>query len=115
MSYKILPLTPNANQSFTCTLPIDSKNISLAFTFTYNEFGGYWFMSVMDAKTKTMLLDAVPLVTGEFPAADILGQYEYLNIGSAAIVPTSSLMTDIPDFNNLGTEYVLLWGDTLVS
>lgn len=115
MPYKIIPLTPNANQSFSCTLPVDGKNITLAFTFTYNAPGGYWFMSVTDVKTNKKLLDAVPLVTGEFPAADLLGQYEYLGIGSAAIVPTSSLATGIPDDTTLGTEYVLVWGDTVVS
>jgi hypothetical protein len=113
MSYKIVPLIPNANQSFTCTLPVDSKNITLAFTFTYNSVGGYWFMSVADVKTNVMLLDAVPLVTGEYPAADILGQYSYLGIGSALIVPTSSLAPDTPDFTNLGTEFVLVWTDTM--
>lgn len=112
MSYNIIPLTP-MNQSFTCTVPVDSKNITLGFTFTYNEPGGYWFMAVKDAKTNTMLLDAVPLVTGEFPAADLLGQYTYLGIGSAAIVPTSSLATGIPDDTNLGSDYVLVWGDTV--
>lgn len=114
MSYKIIPLIPNANQRFTCTLPIDSKNITLAFTFTYNAVGGYWYMSVSDDKKNTMLLDAVPLVTGEFPAADLLGQYTYLGIGSAAIVPTSSLATGIPDDTSLGTNFVLCWGDTVV-
>lgn len=113
MAYKIIPLTPNANQSFSCTLPVDAKNITLAFTFRYNTIGGYWFMSVADAKTSAQLLDAVPLVTGEYPAADLLGQYEYLGIGSAAIVPTSTLATSIPDDTTLGTDYVLVWGDTV--
>lgn len=114
MAYKIIPLTPNANQSLTCTLPVDGKNITLNFTFRYNAVGGYWFMSVTDARSKVMLLDAVPIVTGEFPAADLLGQYTYLGIGSAIIVPKSSLETSIPNENNLGSDYVLVWGDTLV-
>jgi hypothetical protein len=113
MSYKIIPLTPSANQSLTCTLPVDSKNITLSFTFTYNTPGGYWFMSVTDTKTNALLLDAVPMVTGEYPSADLLSQYEYLGIGSATIMPTSSLTTDIPDFSNLGTDYLLVWGDTV--
>jgi hypothetical protein len=87
----------------------------LTFSISYNEPGGYWFMAVSDAKTKTLLLDAVPLVTGQYPAADLLGQYEYLGIGSAVIVPTSSLANDIPDDTNLGTDYVLVWGDTVGS
>jgi hypothetical protein len=115
MAFKIVPLVPNINQSFNCTLPIDSKNLTLAFTFIYNAVGNYWFMSVTDTRTNTLLLDAVPLIRGEYPAADILGQYGYLGIGSALIVPTSSLGTDIPHELDLGTEYVLVWGDTVVS
>lgn len=113
MATKIIPLAPGSNQSFTCTLPIDSKNITLAFTFTYNSIGEYWFMSVTDVKTNTLLLDAVPLVTGLFPAADLLGQYTYLGIGSAAIVPVSSLAQGIPGAANLGSDFVLVWTDTV--
>ncbi|NHN33548.1 hypothetical protein G9U52_27405 [Paenibacillus sp. S3N08] len=110
----MVPLVPGRNQSFTCTLPIDSKNVTLAFTFTYNRIGEYWFMSITDSRSNTLLLDAVPLVTGLFPAEDLLGQYTYLGIGSASIVPVSSLSeADIPNEWNLGTDYVLVWGDTI--
>jgi hypothetical protein len=114
MAYKVVPLAPNGNQSLTCTLPVDGKNLTLNLNFRYNTVGSYWFMSVTDAKTKAMLLDAVPMVTGEFPAAELLGQYTYLGIGSAVIVSRSSLKTGIPDETNLGSDYVLIWGDTLV-
>lgn len=113
MPFNIIPIMPKANQSFTCTLPIDSKNVALGFSFTYNEPGGYWFMSVADGKTNTPLLDAVPLVTGEFPAANLLEQYEYLGIGSAFVVPVDSLSYGIPSLENLGADYVLVWGDTI--
>lgn len=114
MAYKIIPLTPGTNQSFTCTLPVDTKNITLAFTFTWNGVGEYWFMSITETRSNTLLLDAVPLVTGLFPAADLLGQYSYLGIGSAAVVPASSLSAaNAPTESNLGSEYVLVWGDTV--
>lgn len=113
MATKVIPLMPGANQSFTCTLPIDSKNITLGFTFTWNGFAEYWFMSITDVKTNTLLLDAVPLVTGLFPAADLLGQYTYLGIGSAAVVPVSAVETGIPGKSNLGSDFVLVWTDTV--
>ncbi|MGO4496426.1 hypothetical protein AB4114_11070 [Paenibacillus sp. 2RAB27] len=115
MAYKVVPLTSNPNQSFTCTLPVDGKNITLSFTFRYNVMAEYWFMSVTNFKTKELLLDAVPLITGDYPAANLLEQYEYMNIGSAFVVPTNSLAIGIPDDTNIGTEYVLVWGDTFVS
>lgn len=113
MADRIIPLIPNTNQTLTCTLPIDGKNIALKFSFTYNTVGKYWFMSVGDA-ARGMLLDSVPLVVGQYPAADLLEQYRYLGIGSAVIVPTSSIATGIPEESNLGTDYVLVWGDTIV-
>lgn len=115
MAYKIIPLTTNPNQSFSCTLPVDGKNLTLSFTFRYNHIMKYWFMSVSNHKTKVLILDSIPLVTGEFPAANLLEQYEYLGIGSAAIIPTSSIANSFPDDINLGSEYVLVWGDTLVN
>ncbi|MEK8128659.1 hypothetical protein WMW72_12150 [Paenibacillus filicis] len=112
MATRIVPLIPGSNQSFNCTLPVDEKNITLGFTFTWNGVGEYWFVSVTDVKNKELMLDAVPLVTGEYPAADILGQYTYMGIGSAAVVPISGA-AGIPNLNNLGTDFVLVWTDTL--
>lgn len=107
----IVPLTPSLNQSLTCTLPVDSSNITLSFTFTYNAQGGYWFMSVTDA-SNTLLLDGVPVITGQYPAANILGQYQHLGIGSAYLVPVSSVLADNPDFDSLGSDFVLVWSDS---
>lgn len=107
----IVPLTPGSNQTLSCTLPVDSKNITMTFQFTYNAESGYWFMSVKD-NTGALLLDAVPLLTGKHPAANILEPYQYLGIGSAYLVPTSNGLTDLPNFENLGTDFVLVWSDT---
>lgn len=68
-------------------------------------------MSITDS-AGSLLLDVVPLVTGDYPAANLLKQYSYLNIGSAYIVPASNNLIDNPDFTNLGTDYVLVWNDT---
>jgi len=113
MPFVKVPIVPNANQSFTCTLPIDNKNIILAFGITYNSVADYWAMSIRDVRTNTQLLDGVPLVTGEYPGANLLEQFEYMGIGSAVIAPTSSLAKDRPGVSNLGTEWALVWGDTL--
>jgi hypothetical protein len=110
---KIIPLTANPDQTLTCTLPVDNKNITLNLRFRYNTIGEYWWMSATDAITSKMLIDGVPLVTGEYPAADLLEQYAYLGIGSAVIVPVGSPLIDRPTDANLGTEFVLLWGDTV--
>lgn len=109
----IIPLTTDPNQNFTCTVPVDAQNITLFFVFRYNTEAQYWFMSVSNATTGQILLDSIPLLTGEYPSADLLGQYTYLGIGSATIVKTGTLPGDTPNDTNLGSEYVLVWGDTV--
>lgn len=111
MATQIVPLTPNMNQNFKITLSVDGKNITLNLAFVYNTPGGYWFMSISD-NIGNMLLDAIPLVTGNYPTADILGQYTYLGLGSAMIVPIGSVQ-GIPNETNLGTDFVLAWSDTV--
>jgi len=113
MATKMIPLIPGANQSLECTLPVDDKNITLSFRFTYNRVAEYWFMSIADASTNALLLDAVPLVTGIYPAADLLGQYQYLGIGSATIVVVDSSERGIPAFPTLGSQFYLVWTDTV--
>lgn len=112
MATKILPLTSDPNQNFTCTLPIDSKNLTLRFNFRWNVDGKYWWMAVSNPNTGHSLLDGVPLLTGEYPAANILEQYKYLGIGSAFLIKTGQLDMDNPDDTNLGTDFVLVWSDT---
>ena len=111
--YNIVPLTVEPNQNFVCTIPVDAKNITLQFTCRYNTEAEYWFISVSDAQTGQYYIDSVPLITGVYPAADILEQYAYLGIGSATIVKIGSIAGDYPDSTNLGTDFVLVWGDTV--
>jgi hypothetical protein len=113
MSFKIIPLTADPDQTFICTLPIDSKNITLRFRFRYNTEAGYWFMTILDANTNEYILDSVPMVDGNYPAADLLGQYSYMGLGSATIIKRGESNSEIPGEYNLGSEYLLIWGDTI--
>ena len=69
-------------------------------------------MSVKDRKTNILLIDSLPLITGSYPAADLFAQYKYLGLGSAVIIKTGSLLMDYPNNTNLGTDFVLAWGDS---
>lgn len=109
-NYYIIPLTTNPNQYLTVTIPIDGKNITLNLVLRYNLNSNYWVMTVIDISNNT-IIDSLPLVPGGYPAADILGQYEYLGIGSAYIVNASNIQQDIPSDTTLGTDHLLLWGD----
>jgi hypothetical protein len=117
MSQVMIPIVQGTTQAMTCTLPVNGGNVTLTFQFTYNTPGGYWFLSITDSNSN-LLLDALPLICGS-PPYDVLACYQYLQIGSAYVVPTSSGLPDIPDFNTLGTSstnpapptFQLVWTD----
>jgi hypothetical protein len=114
MSQQVIPLTPNPNQTFTVTLNIDSSNITLTMILRYNVIAEYWVLTIINSATQAIILDSIPFVTGDYPAANILGQYTYLQIGSAYVVNTDNSPLDYPDdsTNSLGTDFVLIWSDT---
>lgn len=110
----IIPLTTDPNQTFQSTIPIDGDNRTLSFGLRYNAVAGYWTLSITDPYTRKMLIDSLPILIGEFPAANILEQYSYLGIGSATIVKVGPVPENVnPDDKTLGTNYVLVWGDTI--
>ncbi len=109
----IIPLTTKPNQTFNCTIPIDGENRPLSFKLRYNSIAKYWNLTIIDGRTKETLIDAIPLMTREYPAANLLEQYDYLGLGSAVIVREGNLPAENPNDTNLGSEYYLVWGDTV--
>jgi len=110
---KIIPLTSAPYQSLTTTIPVDGKNIKLKLGISYNSVADYWTMSITDPSTDNLILDNIPLITGSYPAGDLLGQFKYLGLGSATIVNVGNSLMDNPDSTNLGTDFLLVWGDTV--
>ncbi len=111
MATQVIPLTTEPNQTFQTTLSVDGQNIILSLTIRYNEVAGYWVMTITDPATNIILLDSIPLITGAYPAANVLGQYAYLGIGSVYVIKASAVAMDYPDSTNLGTDFVLVWTD----
>lgn len=110
---QIIPLTNSPNQTITVNLTVNGAALTLNLTINYMEIGQYWYMQVADANNK-LLLAQIPLLTGSWPAANILEQYQYLRIGSAYVLNISNTdVVDYPDANNLGTDFVLMWGDNV--
>ena len=110
----VIPLTTAPNQTYNCTIPIDGKNRPLSFQLRYNDIAKYWNLTVIDALSKATLIDALPVMVGEYPAANLLEQFGYMNLGSAVVVKEGDLQeAENPDDTNLGTEYYLVWGDTI--
>jgi len=111
MSYQKIPLTCDANQTFQATLTIGDTSTTLTFTLKYNGVAGYWVMSISDT-SGTLLIDSLPLVRGDYPAGNLLGQYAYLGLGSAYIISTGTSDLDYPDDSTLGDEFILIWSSS---
>jgi hypothetical protein len=141
MSLQVIPLSIAPNQNLTAALVVDGIALSLNLSIGYNSMAGYWMMRIADANNN-LLLDSVPMVTGSWPAANLLEQFRYLNIGSAYVVNVSNISPiggggsgtgygqggygiggygggavglsgiDYPNDTNLGSAFALWWGDT---
>lgn len=111
MAWYEIPLDPNPDQQFNITVTVGEENVGLILHLRYNTEGEFWHMDVSDGSTEEMLLSNVPLLTGEYPAADILRQFEYIGIGQAIVLKvTDGASGDFPNLDNLGSDYILVWG-----
>jgi hypothetical protein len=107
-----VPVTTNPNQQYIVPLNIDGVVRDFYFTQRYNALAGYWVLSIADSNQK-VVLDSLPLITGNVPSGNLLGQFAHLGIGSATIVNVSSVpFPDYPNSVNLGNDFFLFWGDT---
>lgn len=109
MSYHEIPLTttPFDQKTFKLTLG-DNRNIDILLKLRYYDLYELWVADVCDNTTGAELVVGMPLV----PGIDLLGQYAYLNIGSAYMVAVEPTTQEQPDNTTLGTTWVLLWGDS---
>jgi hypothetical protein len=111
-TYQQIPLTPDPNQTFSCTLLIDGKNIPIDFQLHWNAQANYWVMTLINSASSTYYVDSIPLIAGVQPTINILQPYSYLKIGSCYIINISGIASDCPTDENLGIDYIMLWGDT---
>ena len=108
---QLIPLTPDYNQTFQVVLSVDGNNIPLQFFLAWNATAGYWTMKITDPKTSKVLIDGLPLITADDPTGNLLSQFSYLKIGSAFLINIGGV-SDNPSENDLGINFVLIWGDS---
>lgn len=108
MAYSLIPITSKPNNTFSCKVPIEGKNLGLVFKTSFNEIAQYWTVSLSTTEGKE-LLSNVPLI----PSENILEQYAFLGIGSAYILPIEIVSDEYPNQANLGDVWKLVWGDTV--
>jgi len=105
----IIPLSTSPNQTFTSTIPIDGKKIKFNFFLRFNTEANYWVLDISDSSNNNLIV-SINLICG----LNLLEQYSYLNIGSAYIAKIdNSFSEDSPNEYNLGSNFVLLWGNTI--
>ena len=111
MSDQVIPLTNDPNQTFSVQLSVNGAPLTLNLGLSYSTMAGRWELAVSDVNGN-LLIASVPLITGLYPAANVLAQYQYLQIGSAYLLNTSGVVTDYPNATNLNA-YTLVWGDNV--
>ena len=106
-----IPLTNSPNQKFTCTVPVHGENKNFKFELWYNYQAEYWLFSLYDISTESYIFSNLPLLSSNYKFYDILYQLDYMKIGVCIMLPLIVDKKSAADDKNLGTSYVMIWGD----
>lgn len=110
-----IPLTNSPNQRFQCTLPVNDENITFVFELWYNYEAEYWLMSLTNKTTDEQIFVNLPLLaTKNDVFGNIMCQLGYKNVGICYVFPTSEDIKSMPNDKELGSLYLMLWGDSVV-
>ena len=111
MTLSILPIKQSINQTFDCILPINKKNRQFRFVFEWNAIGDYWQLSVTDISNEVEIVNNQPICQMSYPYNNIISRLSYKDIGSLYLINLSG--KDIrPTYENLASDFSLVWGDT---
>lgn len=110
-----VPINNKPRRTFYTTIPVDNVNRFFKIQTNFNPVAEYWEMTVSDGSTDEILAANVPLLRGVYPSSNLLSMYAYAEIGSAYIIPIGDAVQriDEPNADNLGIEFLLVWGDTI--
>lgn len=111
MSAQIIPLTSSPQQSLAVGLDVDGATLRLQLDIYFNEMAQCWYMDIADGQGNP-LLASLPMITGDWPASNILAQYGYMKIGSCQVINVGQVSDDYPGQSELGSSFQLLWDDT---
>lgn len=90
MAVSEIPLTPE-NQQFSVTLAGKTFQMSIMWR------DAFWYLDIMDSGGNALIM-GIPLITG----ADLLAQYNYLNLGFSLYVGCEDQANDNPTEADLG-------------
>lgn len=95
------------NQRVFITIEVNGKLLELVVHFRYNDMAGYWAVSIKDVVNNKIVISSMPLLAMQ----NLLAQYEYLRIGSMAIINVANVPKDSLNRFNIGTDFVMIWSD----
>ncbi len=105
---QVVPLTNAPNQSVRVALAVNGATLTLDLQIYFNSVGGFWAVDIADQFGKS-LVRSVPLLTGAWPAANILAPFDHMRIGSVFVINQVGSASDRPDASNLGEGFLLVW------
>jgi hypothetical protein len=105
-SLQVVPLDTFPNQTWKVSVSVNGGVQTFLVALRYNAIAGYWVMTIYNSQG-VLLLDSLPMITG----LNILQQYGYLQIGSIFVLNISGTAGNYPDNTNLGSDFILAWGD----
>jgi hypothetical protein len=111
---QLVPLSNAPNQSIIVTLAINGAPLTLQIQQYYNQAGEFWCFDIYSQTGEPLIL-SVPLITGDWPAGNILSCAEWLLIGEAFVINQNGGITDIPNDQNLGQGFALIWDSNIGS
>jgi hypothetical protein len=113
MPFQVIPVDNSPNQHFDVTLQINDVNRVFTFDVRWNTIAGYWVMTLTDPATGLLVLDSIPLITGEGISSNLLESYDALKIGAAFLLNYSNVALNYPNQNTLGNAFELVWTDNI--
>lgn len=107
----LIPLNSAPNQTFTCIIPVNGENIRFTFFLSYNSVAKYWQLTLTKTLTQEVMVSCLPILSSSFDFRDIFNQLGYKNIGKCMIFNKNNDFESMPNDENLGTDYLMLWED----
>lgn len=112
MAGQLVPIDSSPNQTMFVTVSINGENRRFRLKVRWNDVSEYWVLTIIDGATMETLIDSLPLLTANYPAANLLESFDYLNIGSLYLVKADSASGD-PTDEDLGVNFVLIWSNNV--
>lgn len=106
-----IPLTNSPNQTFTCSVPINGANKRFKFNLWYNYQANYWLFSLYDVQNESWIFLNLPLLVYKGSEWNIIHQLDYMKIGICIILPVVEDKVGNPTKDDIGTHYLMIWGD----